>query len=98
MKEHYNFKIGDVVICKRYVCNILKPVGGVVTAREYKGYGTHKCPIYQINGSNMWFSQSLLTGIYARTTILDGGDFIKIAKAYGYRNVNEGIMKNEQQK
>lgn len=96
MKEHYNFKIGDVVICKRLACDMSKPIGGVVTAREYKGYGTYKCPTYQINGSNMWVQQPLLKGVYARTTVLDGGDFAKIAEAYGYINMNEGVdMKHE---
>ena len=37
MKEHYNFKIGDVVICKRLLCDMSKPIGGVVTDREYRG-------------------------------------------------------------
>lgn len=84
MKEHYNFKIGDVVIWKGLLCDMPKPIGGVVTDREYRGYGTHKCPTYQINGSNMWIMQSMIKGVYARTTDLDGGDFIKIANAYGY--------------
>ena len=91
MKEHYNFKIGDVVIRKGLVCDMPKPIGGVVTAREYRGYGTHKYPTYQINGSNMWVSQPLLKGVYARTTVLDGGDFAKVAEAYGYINMNEGV-------
>ena len=68
-----------------------KPKGGVVTDREYRGYGTYKRPTYQINGSNMWVSQPLLKGVYARTTVLDGGDFAKMADAYGYININEGV-------
>lgn len=91
MKEHYNFKIGDVVICKRLLCDMSKPIGGVVTDREYRGYGAYKRPTYQINGSNMWVSQPLLKGVYARTTVLDGGDFAKMADAYGYININEGV-------
>lgn len=88
MKEHYNFKIGDVVILKGLCCKMSKPIGGVVTNREYRGYGTYKRPIYQLNNSNMWVPQPSLKGVYARTTVLDGGDFAKMADAYGYININ----------
>lgn len=91
MKEHYNFKIGDAVICKRLLCDMSKPIGEIITDREYRGYGTHKRPTYRINDSNMWVQQPLLKGVYARTTVLDGGDFAKMADAYGYININEGV-------